>query len=76
MRNGPYEMVVAPKGYRGKKYRGKYVYEHRLKAEQKIGRLLKDDEVVHHKNGVKRDNRMANLGVKTRAEHTRDHNDE
>jgi hypothetical protein len=76
MKNGPYELVPAPKGYRGKKYRGKYVYEHRVVAERKIGRTLKADEVVHHKNGQKRDNRASNLGVKLRAEHTREHNDE
>lgn len=76
MKNGPYELIPAPKGYRGKKYRGKYVYEHRVVAERKIGRTLKADEVVHHKNGQKRDNRAVNLGVKLRAEHTREHNAE
>jgi hypothetical protein len=74
MRNGPYELVPAPEGYRGRKYRGKYVYEHRLMAEVKTGYYLRADEVVHHKNGRKRDNRLSNLGVKLRADHTRDHN--
>jgi hypothetical protein len=73
MKNGPYNLVPAPKGYRGKKYRGKYVYEHKVKLEQKIGRLLRSDEIAHHKNEEKRDNRMSNLEVKKRADHTREH---
>lgn len=40
-----------------------YAYEHRLVAEQKLGRRLKPGELVHHKNEVKTDNSPDNLEV-------------
>jgi len=47
--------------YNGEKNKGRYVFEHRLIMENIIGRPLKPDEKVHHKNGVRHDNRPENL---------------
>lgn len=40
-----------------------YVLEHTLVAEEKIGRLLLQEERVHHENEIKSDNRPDNLTV-------------
>lgn len=67
-------MVPAPEGYGGKKYIGdRYVYEHRLIMEIKIGRLLNPGEVVHHINENKMDNRIGNLELKNHKDHCRQH---
>ena len=46
-----------------------YVGEHRLVASNKIGRPLKEGEVVHHKNEERTDNHPENLEVLTIGEH-------
>ena len=65
---------LKPSGYveftRGP-HKGKSV--HQVKMEERLGRLLSNDECVHHIDGIKTNNEDNNLALVTRSGHARLH---
>ena len=53
--------------------KNRWIAEHRLIAEWAAGRKIDSDEVVHHKNFVKSDNRPENLQIMTAEAHKNYH---
>lgn len=62
-----YVMVWEP-SHPNKSFYG-WQYQHRIVAESSIGRYLRSDEVIHHINGVKDDNRSENLQILSPSDH-------
>lgn len=59
--NGGYRFVPVPRGLRHLTGGETPVPEHRLIMAVFLGRALETDEVVHHRNGARGDNRIENL---------------
>lgn len=56
-------------GYRITYHNGKRTVEHRVVAEQMLGRPLRSDEVAHHIDGDRANNDPSNIVVMTKKEH-------
>jgi len=68
---GDYTYAVVPEHPNATRHG--YVLTHRIVIENHIGRLLNKSEIVHHKNGNKKDNRISNLEIMAVSEHERMH---
>ena len=72
----PKDGYTTVNGYQSVGKSGNQELEHRKIMEEHLGRELGFNEIVHHKNGDKLDNRLENLKIMTRAEHLQDHKEE
>lgn len=78
MKNGSYNLVVAPEDYPGKRYRDKYCFEHYLVwwENNDYVPMPDDDFVIHHIDGDTHNNNISNLVIMRERDHCRLHNNE
>lgn len=71
IKKGDYDYALVPDHPNATK--NGYVLYHRIVVENHIGRLLTQDEVVHHKDHNKKNNCIDNLEITSQQEHARSH---
>jgi hypothetical protein len=62
-----------PHGEKRPEHNKRYIYKHIAVMELHLGRYLRPDEEVHHRDGNPSNNKLSNLKLTKRGKHQRDH---